>query len=80
VTAMHRLTPDGYNNIARTCLLSMPVTNSQGVGFANLAIILSSEVQGIRVSSNQFLVQGVSMPQSFNSLPVMDDTQSGYVA
>jgi hypothetical protein len=46
------MTPDVYNHIARTRLLTLlHLTNPQGLAFVNLAIRLSLEVQGIRVSS-----------------------------
>ncbi len=46
------MTLDVYNNIARTRLLSLlQLTNPQGLALLNLAIILSTEVQGIRALS-----------------------------
>jgi hypothetical protein len=52
-------TPDVSNNIARTHLLSLlQLTNSQGLALTNLAITLSAEVQGIRVSSQLVTLPG----------------------
>jgi hypothetical protein len=49
------MTSDVYNHIARTRLSTLlHLTNPQGLALLNLAIRLSLEVQGIRVSFRQF--------------------------
>jgi hypothetical protein len=55
VTTLQAMTSDVYNHIARTHLLTLlHLTNPQGLAFVNLAIRLSLEVQGIRVSFRPF--------------------------
>jgi hypothetical protein len=72
-------TADVYNNIARTRRLSLlQLTNSQGLAFANLAIILSTEVQGFELHLNQLLLQDLSMNKPASL--VVETAPSSYAA